>query len=430
MSGTGPTLRYAIYTRQSVERPLDFSSCEAQFATCQEFAHRSQKENLVWIGQRFDDEGESGSTLDRPALLRLRELVRTGGVDRIYITALDRLARRLYDLISVLEEFERAGIALHTAHDFAPPSGAQTHLIRHLLGVFAEFEHDMIASRIAETRAYLKQHGRRLAGPAPFGYESDPITKQLAIVPNEARRARLIFQRAANGQTPSQIAFRINHLKWRTKTWLSRRSNQQRGGGKWTARQVLQLLRNPVYTGQHRDGKGTRFGCHAPIVEAELFAKVQGILDARRTMDKPRQRVMRFPLRQKIICPKCGRRLSTQVGSRPVHRLTRIISRYYCCRSTARGRAPCTAVRYSAAKVEQLVRDLLCDPATWRTMFPSDNGAAGQCASIWAALEHWLQDDLLLQVVETIRFNRKNTEIKITFNPRLAEIVSQVKQDT
>jgi hypothetical protein len=60
-------IRYAIYTRQSVEKLEDFTSCEAQFHTCQDYAKASGERNLHWCGQRFDDEGYSGATLDRPA---------------------------------------------------------------------------------------------------------------------------------------------------------------------------------------------------------------------------------------------------------------------------------------------------------------------------------------------------------------------------
>jgi DNA invertase Pin-like site-specific DNA recombinase len=41
------------------------------------------------------------------------------------------------------------------AQEFTPPDGAQAKLIRHLLGMFAEFERDMTAMRIAETRVYF-----------------------------------------------------------------------------------------------------------------------------------------------------------------------------------------------------------------------------------------------------------------------------------
>ena len=156
------------------------------------------------MGQRFDDEGESGGTLDRPALTRLRALAQSGGVDRIYITALDRLARRVHDMILLFEELEQAGVKVHLAQAFNPPDGAQAKFMRNVLAVFAEFERDMIASRIAETRAYLKRHGRRIAGPAPFGYTADLATKQLVPAPKEARRVRLIFKRAQAGQTPAE----------------------------------------------------------------------------------------------------------------------------------------------------------------------------------------------------------------------------------
>jgi hypothetical protein len=97
----------------------------------------------------------------------------------------------------------------------ANTSKSHNRLLRHVLAAFAEFEREMIASRLAETRAYLKKKYRRLAGKVPFGYDADPVTKQLVMNQSEAQRVRAIFRRAANGQTPSKIAKRIAHLGWR-----------------------------------------------------------------------------------------------------------------------------------------------------------------------------------------------------------------------
>jgi hypothetical protein len=66
---------------------------------------------------------------------------------------------------------------------------------------------------------------------------------------------RAIFKQAANGQTPAEIAKRVNHLGWRTKQWKAKRSGQVCGGGKWTPRQVVSLLHNPAYLGQFVDGE-------------------------------------------------------------------------------------------------------------------------------------------------------------------------------
>ena len=99
-------IRYAIYTRQSVEKLADFSSCEAQFLTCRDFVNAMNDPLLHWCGQPFDDEGQSGSTLDRPAMRKLRKVVDLGGIDRIYAVALDRVTRSMRDAVVLLEEFD------------------------------------------------------------------------------------------------------------------------------------------------------------------------------------------------------------------------------------------------------------------------------------------------------------------------------------
>jgi DNA invertase Pin-like site-specific DNA recombinase len=171
MPAAGQPIRYAIYTRQSVDKPADFSSSKAQFDTCHA---RAQAENLQWVGERFDDRGESGGTLDRPALTRLRKLVAYGGVDRVYVSAIDRLSRRAFDLIALLEEFEKSGVWFHVARGIEPPPGAQARFIRHMLEVFAQFEREMIADRIAElTPVFKRSWGlfmrKRIAAQARVG---------------------------------------------------------------------------------------------------------------------------------------------------------------------------------------------------------------------------------------------------------------------
>ena len=87
-----------------------FSSCEVQFLTCRESAEALGQPIQHWIGQRFDDEGFSGATLDRPAMRKLRKVIDLGGIDRLYAVALDRLTRSMRDAVLLLDEFERAGV--------------------------------------------------------------------------------------------------------------------------------------------------------------------------------------------------------------------------------------------------------------------------------------------------------------------------------
>jgi len=108
-------IRYAVYTRQSVDKAGEFASCDAQFMTCRDFAKETGEPWLHWIGQRFDDEGRSGATLDRPSMRRLRQVIEEGGVHRLYAVALDRLSRNLKDTLTLLDELDRAEVELHLA---------------------------------------------------------------------------------------------------------------------------------------------------------------------------------------------------------------------------------------------------------------------------------------------------------------------------
>ncbi len=99
-------IRYAIYTRQSVERLADFSSCQAQFDTCRDLAEASGEPGQVWCGQHFDDEGQSGATLDRPAMQKLGKVICLG-TQRIYDVTLDRITRSMRNAILLMDKFDK-----------------------------------------------------------------------------------------------------------------------------------------------------------------------------------------------------------------------------------------------------------------------------------------------------------------------------------
>ena len=187
-------VRCAIYTRQSVETHDDLSSCKVQFDLCRSFVQAHRGLGYELIEDRFDDEGYTGATLDRPALQRLLGLLRSGGLDRLVIYRLDRLSRDLRHFVNLGQELREHKVGLTVVA--APELGvaALDNLMLNVLASFAEFEREMTSSRIAEARAYLKANGRRIAGAVPFGYAADPRTKQLVVVPGEGEVASRIFQ--------------------------------------------------------------------------------------------------------------------------------------------------------------------------------------------------------------------------------------------
>lgn len=131
----------------------------------------------------------------------------------------------------------------------APELGhsAQDTFILNILASFAEFEREMIAARIAESRERLKARHLRIAGGVPFGYDADRRSKQLVPNAEESAVVKWMFAEAAAGTKPAEIAEAANTRGWRTKISVALRTGDKRGGNPWTARQVVATLRNPVH---------------------------------------------------------------------------------------------------------------------------------------------------------------------------------------
>jgi hypothetical protein len=73
----------------------------------------------------------------------------------------------------------------------------------------------------------------------------DHGSKQLVVSQVEADYVRRMFDLAAKGRRPQEIADLANAEVWRTHS-----------PGRWTARQVLKMLSNPAYIGEIRTATG------------------------------------------------------------------------------------------------------------------------------------------------------------------------------
>jgi site-specific DNA recombinase len=158
-----------------------------------------QREGWQLVERHYDDLGHSSETLDRPALNRLIEDMQAGVIDRVLVHRLDRIARKILYACQFLELLRQYDIALTIVSQPELTGDASGRLLINLMATFAEFEQDITKSRMADARAALKAHGRRVAGRVPSGYFADPITKQLIINEAESARIREIFDQASKG---------------------------------------------------------------------------------------------------------------------------------------------------------------------------------------------------------------------------------------
>ena len=102
-------LRCAVYTRKSSEEGLEqeFNSLDAQREACEAYVASQRAEGWLLLGDKYDDGGFSGGTLERPALKRLMADIEAKKVDIVVVYKIDRLSRSLMDFARLVEVFAR-----------------------------------------------------------------------------------------------------------------------------------------------------------------------------------------------------------------------------------------------------------------------------------------------------------------------------------
>lgn len=154
-------MKVAIYARVST----DGQSVNAQLAELREVAERRG-----WvIVQEHIDKGISGAKGrdQRPALDAMLKAATRGEFDAVAAWSVDRLGRSLQHLVAGLGDLQAAGVGLYLHKqglDTSTPSGRA---MFGMLGVFAEFEREMISERVRAGIKNAKSKGTKTG--KPFG---------------------------------------------------------------------------------------------------------------------------------------------------------------------------------------------------------------------------------------------------------------------
>ena len=110
---------------------------------------------------RVFEEKESAGSANRPALQDMLSFVREG--DEVLVHSIDRLARNLMDLQSIIQELNDKGVTvrfLSESLSFSTDGGCAFQTLQlQMLGAFAQFERTMIRKRQAEGIAKAKAKG-------------------------------------------------------------------------------------------------------------------------------------------------------------------------------------------------------------------------------------------------------------------------------
>ena len=128
----------------------------------------TDRQDLPNVEKVFTDKA-SGGTTDRPALQAMLDFAREG--DTIVVWSIDRLARSLIDLQTLIARMNEKGVTVEFVSERltfnASADDPFARLQLHLMGAFAEFERTMIRKRQREGIDKAKAKGDVYKGRKP-----------------------------------------------------------------------------------------------------------------------------------------------------------------------------------------------------------------------------------------------------------------------
>lgn len=180
MSG-GKTV--GLYVRVSTQD----QSCELQRRELKEFAQARG-----WKIYEIYEDKRTGTNSDREALKQCMNDARLRKYDIFLCWKLDRVARSLKDLISIIQELKELNVSFASLKDAVDLSTSSGRLMLHIIGAFAQFEADIIKERVRAGLANAKSKGIRLGRPQQVsivrvselhkrGYSLGRIGKELGV---------------------------------------------------------------------------------------------------------------------------------------------------------------------------------------------------------------------------------------------------------
>jgi site-specific DNA recombinase len=295
----------------------------------------------------FVDDGYSAKDIDRPQLNRLLNQVKKGTISKILVTKLDRLSRRLLDLLKLIDTFQEHNvsfISISESFDTNTPSGRLT---LQVLGAVAEFERERIRERVFENMLHAANQGKWLT-QNPYGYRLE--NKELVIYEPEAQIVRKVYDWYLNkGLGYYAIAKKLNE------EGIPSRQKKE-----WSIRAIKLMLTNPVYKGtlvwnRIDSSKSKRVkkddadwvileDAYPAIIDKATWEQVQKRVNKKQMA--PRAQTSPHLLGGLLKCGRCGSGMSIGWSGSSKNRY-----RVYRC-SANKNKGTCTSKQYRADDVE------------------------------------------------------------------------------
>ena len=324
-------------------------SIEAQIRICKEFAENKG----LKVVNIYPEKARTGTNDNRPAFQRMIADAQSGAFQYIIVYMFDRFARNRRDSILYKEMLkDKYGIRVLSALEpIAEDEGGEFYEM--FLEWNAEKYSQRLSKRVRDGLDTSVANGSYCGGFIIYGYTlvQEPLEgkpgkffKRIAIVEDEAKIVRYVFEQYDKGVAKKDIAAELNRQGLRLK------------GKPFTGKSFDRWLLNEKYTGVFSYGNRRCDNMYPAIIDRELYQRVQARLQKNKyfaggvaTAKVP------YLLTGKLFCGHCGTDMVSDGGTGKLGRK----HYYYACKKKKKGE--CTKRRENRDALEQYVTSCVMD---------------------------------------------------------------------
>ena len=305
----------AIYTRVStLDQAREGHSLEEQEKRLKAYCEY----NGYTVFKIYKEAGISGkSTENRPQYQQMIKEMKKGKFNCIVAFKLDRISRSISDFENFFNEIKKYNCGIELLCEKINTSEASGMMFARMLGIFAQFERELIVERTLIGVESAVNKGN-FGGKPPLGYKKEIIdgksTKKWVIDETGAKIVREIFDLCLNGKTYFQIS---NILKKKYPKLISIKKTYKETGEEkikyraWTDSSISKILNGKYYIGTYEYRRNVEnketveiVDIVPKIIEEDIFYQCQENIQKN---IHNYYRAKQYLFMQKLLCPKCGR---------------------------------------------------------------------------------------------------------------------------
>ncbi len=286
-----------VYCRVSSKKQANEGySLADQESRIMKYIEAKKKKEDDFVIQIMIDDGFSASSLDRPKMKKIIEMIENKEIDSIYVYCLDRLTRKITDLAYLIDLMNKNDVTLISLCENVETKTPAGKLFINIVVLFAQWELENILSRTSRGIMESAAQGNYPKAVAPFGYVKKD--GKLVIYEEKAELVRYVFNAVAVDKR-SVNSVRIE---------LSKNRNFNL---KWSNTSLYRMIRNEIYIGTFVYG-GFRIENHSPaIIEKEIYH------EANRLIRKYEESQNKYIFKKFAYCSECGEYAVTSMTTKP-----------------------------------------------------------------------------------------------------------------